>query len=96
MRSERGRSRRTYLIVALVISVTLVGGATALSQTGGGGKGGVDRADGLPPSTDPVKRQDLSSRTQVDGTSATPRSAAQRRCAGHPHLAPGGRRGGET
>ncbi|MDH6708405.1 HlyD family secretion protein [Kitasatospora sp. MAA19] len=68
MRSERGRSRRTYLIVALVISVTLVGGATALSQTGGGGKGGVDRADGLPPSTDPVKRQDLSSRTQVDGT----------------------------
>lgn len=68
MRSERGRSRRTYLIAVLATSVALAGGVTALSQTGGGGSSGVDRTDGLPPSTGSVERQDLSSRTQVDGT----------------------------
>ncbi|MEV7356951.1 peptidoglycan-binding protein [Kitasatospora sp. NPDC091276] len=67
MRSERGRSRRTYLIAVLATSVTLAGGVTALSQTGGGGNAGVDRTDGLPPSTGSVERQDLSSRTRVDG-----------------------------
>lgn len=65
------RSRRPpgkYVIASLVVASALVGGAAVVSVSGDDGKGRERHVDGLPQKTDTVKRQDLSSRTQVDGT----------------------------
>ncbi|MFF4410005.1 peptidoglycan-binding protein [Streptomyces sp. NPDC001404] len=66
--SERRRLPRKYVIASLAVASALVGGATVVSVSGDDGKGQERHADGLPQKTDTVKRQDLSSRTQVDGT----------------------------
>ncbi|GCB94742.1 peptidoglycan-binding protein [Streptomyces noursei] len=67
MGSERRRPGR-YVIASLVVASALVGGAAVASVSGDDGKGRERHTDGLPQKTDAVKRQDLSSRTQVDGT----------------------------
>ncbi|GGX48574.1 peptidoglycan-binding protein [Streptomyces noursei] len=66
--SERRRPARKYVIASLVVASALVGGAAVASVSGDDGKGQERRTDGLPQKTDTIKRQDLSSRTQVDGT----------------------------
>ncbi|SHM79950.1 peptidoglycan-binding protein [Streptomyces yunnanensis] len=68
MGSERKRSAGKYVIASLVVASALVGGAAVASVSGDDGKGQERRTDGLPQKTDTIKRQDLSSRTQVDGT----------------------------
>ncbi|MFE7313630.1 peptidoglycan-binding protein [Streptomyces sp. NPDC057555] len=66
--SERKRPARKYVIASLVVASALVGGAAVASVSGDDAKGQEQRTDGLPHQTDPITRQDLSSRTQVDGT----------------------------
>lgn len=56
------------MIASLAVASALVGGAAVVSVSGDDGKGRERRMDGLPQKTDTIKRQDLSSRTQVDGT----------------------------
>ncbi|WKK24098.1 peptidoglycan-binding protein [Streptomyces olivoreticuli] len=56
------------MIASLVVASALVGGVAVVSVSGDDGKGQERRTDGLPQKTDTIKRQDLSSRTQVDGT----------------------------
>ncbi|MGW1194783.1 efflux RND transporter periplasmic adaptor subunit [Streptomyces sp. NPDC002536] len=56
------------MIASLAVASALVGGAAVVSVSGDDGKGQERRTDGLPQKTDTIKRQDLSSRTQVDGT----------------------------
>ncbi|MGW2632821.1 peptidoglycan-binding protein [Streptomyces chattanoogensis] len=67
-----GRRRRTkYLLSALVVAALLAGGAVAVGSVTGrpdtGRPGGTGKG-ALPPATDTVRREDLSSSTQVDGT----------------------------
>ncbi|WP_411130535.1 peptidoglycan-binding domain-containing protein, partial [Streptomyces sp. x-19] len=50
------------------VASALVGGAAVVSVSDDDGKGQERHTDGLPQKTDAIKRQDLSSRTQVDGT----------------------------
>ncbi|WP_372405266.1 peptidoglycan-binding protein [Streptomyces luteireticuli] len=56
------------MIASLVVAGALVGGAAVVSVSGDDGKSQERRTDGLPQKTDTVRHQDLSSRTQVDGT----------------------------
>lgn len=65
--SERRRPGK-YVIASLVVAGALVSGAAAVSVSGDDTRGQERRTDGLPQKTDTVKRQDLSSRTRVDGT----------------------------
>ncbi|MFE1769762.1 efflux RND transporter periplasmic adaptor subunit [Streptomyces sp. NPDC059008] len=66
--ARRGR-RTTYLVPALVVAALLAGGGVALGTvTGRADTGRRASGEGLPPATDTVRRQDLSSSTQVDGT----------------------------
>ncbi|MGK4579396.1 peptidoglycan-binding protein [Kitasatospora sp. HPMI-4] len=65
--SDRKRPRK-YVIASLVVASALMGGAAVVSASGHDGKGQEQRTDGLPQKTDTIKKQDLSSRTQVDGT----------------------------
>ncbi|WKK24297.1 peptidoglycan-binding protein [Streptomyces olivoreticuli] len=68
MASEGEKSRKKPVIVSLIVATALAGGAMAVSASGGDGTSQESRTDGLPQKTDSIKRQDLSSRTQVDGT----------------------------
>ncbi|MFC5720767.1 peptidoglycan-binding protein [Streptomyces gamaensis] len=69
MASERERPRRRkYVIGSLVVAAAVAGGAVAVTGSGDDGRSAQSRADGLPPRTDTVKKQDLSDRVQVDGT----------------------------
>ncbi|MFJ9849330.1 peptidoglycan-binding protein [Streptomyces sp. NPDC101150] len=65
----RGR-RKKYLLSALAVAVLLAGGAvvgTVTARPDAGQQRGAGRGN-LPPATDTVRREDLSSSTQVDGT----------------------------
>ena len=63
------RRKKTYLISALVVVALLAGGGAALGSVTGRQDGGRQRStDDRPPATDTVRRQDLSSSTQVQGT----------------------------
>ncbi|MFE6685806.1 peptidoglycan-binding protein [Streptomyces sp. NPDC057743] len=66
--SERRRPRRKYVLASTVVVGVLVGGAAVVATNADHAKGRQQRTDGLPQRTDTVQRQDLSSRTQVDGT----------------------------
>ncbi|GAU70332.1 hypothetical protein SSP35_18_00600 [Streptomyces sp. NBRC 110611] len=70
MGGERRRFPGKYLVASLAVVSALVGGAAAVSVSGDSddGRSHERRTDGLPQKTDTVTRQDLSSRTQVDGT----------------------------
>ncbi|MFK0297389.1 peptidoglycan-binding protein [Streptomyces sp. NPDC090442] len=65
--SKRRRPRKN-VIASLAVASALVGGAAVVATSGDDGKGQERRTDGLPQKIDTIKRQDLSSRTQVDGT----------------------------
>ncbi|TJZ50091.1 efflux RND transporter periplasmic adaptor subunit [Streptomyces piniterrae] len=68
--ARRGR-RKKYLLSALVVVALLAGGGVAVGKVTARPDGGPQRAGArgaLPPATDTVRRQDLSSSTQVDGT----------------------------
>ncbi|MEV0370378.1 peptidoglycan-binding protein [Streptomyces sp. NPDC050636] len=65
------RRRKTkYLVSALVVAALLAGGGAAVGSVTGRPDPGPQRGgrSALPPATDTVARQDLSSSTQVDGT----------------------------
>ncbi|MFE9221424.1 efflux RND transporter periplasmic adaptor subunit [Streptomyces lavendulae] len=68
MGGERGPRSKKAVIASLVVATVLLGGGAAVSMSGEDGVKQERRADGLPHKTDTIKRQDLSSRTQVDGT----------------------------
>ncbi|MFH8567739.1 peptidoglycan-binding protein [Streptomyces sp. NPDC017993] len=65
--ARRGRTK--YLVSALVVAAVLAGGGAAIGSVTGRQDTGQQRPkDALPPDTDTVERQDLSSSTQVDGS----------------------------
>ncbi|MFB7633577.1 peptidoglycan-binding protein [Streptomyces sp. NPDC056149] len=66
--SERRRPLRKYVIASTVVASALVGGTAVVATNADHAKGQQQRTDGLPQKTDTVRRQDLSSRTQVEGT----------------------------
>ncbi|MFK0202430.1 efflux RND transporter periplasmic adaptor subunit [Streptomyces lavendulae] len=68
MGGERRPLPAKAVIASLVVATVLLGGGAALSLSGDDGVRQERRADGLPHKTDTIKRQDLSSRTRVDGT----------------------------